>query len=99
MVKGGLAILHPLIGERDEKRHELFLLLRRETKWFNRRIHIRQIETTEIPTPVVELDDLPQRGHAAVMKVRSGQFGITQAWGLEGPIDGDTLERGPDGFI
>jgi len=59
MIERGFLILHPPVGERDQKIDELLLLSLGQTKRLDTRIQVPKIETTEITASVEELHNLP----------------------------------------
>src|SRR5262245_40700393 len=93
MVKGSFLILHPPVGERDEKFDEQLFLNPAQTERFNPLIQVLVIETTEIPTAVEELHHLPKCGHSTVMEIGPSEFDVAQTRRLEGPIHRDALEQ------
>ena len=93
MVKGrllvrGAAIRQPICEEVDQVR----LVRGTEPEWLNT---LGLLWVGEVPTAVVEIDHVSQRGLATVMKVRCGQVHVAETRRLEGaPVElGPTLRE------
>src|SRR5438128_6049092 len=91
MVEGRLLPAHALVGQSDQEGNQVVLLLARQSDRLDVRIQVVGILAGEVATAAVEVDDLAQRGLAAVVEVRPGQFDVAQAGYLEVAVDGGAV--------
>src|SRR5262249_1451988 len=91
VVQGCYLEAYPVVGERIEKSGDGRFLLGAKAESEDRGVEILDVELVEVAAAIVELEDLLERRHAAVVEVGGGQLDVPERRGLEGAADRDRI--------